>query len=266
MHFVLINDLIDCLDRVDWFSVDEVVDEPNKPSTINVRILRQFLKNQRAEASSVSSSFTPTFNINRRVKIESAHPQKPRQTRLQCSHRTCCVLARGIAAIIDVHTPTAEWSHFQAVCAYARLPLSEINKFTPTLWGLLKGIMGNAGIHWLKWKQTGKWVHPGWWQEHCTSRIHDITVSEGGCSLKFQRHIWHSGVFWVICSSLAEFSVFKGSVVDDLKLLSLVARWVTLAHWWLPGPWCAHSRCGGRGGGSSAAPPSITVVLWVSGD
>ncbi len=109
------------------------------------------------------------------------------------------------------YTPTAEWSHFQAVCvlAYAYL-LSEINKFTPTLWGLLRGILGNAGNHCLKWKQTRKWVHPSLWQKRCTSQRDDITASE--CQRR-AKHPAHSGVFWVIFTSVAEFSVFKGSVV-----------------------------------------------------
>lgn len=99
------------------------------------------------------------------------------------------------------------WMITLSSCLYAcvRLPLSEINKFTPTLWGLLKGILGIAGNHCLKWKQTRKWVHPSLWQKHCTSQRDDITASEGS---KYPA-LWC--VFWVIFTSVAEFCVFKGS-------------------------------------------------------
>lgn len=111
----------------------------------------------------------------RRRREPSVHPAQP-----HCSAATGHVVwVRDITAIINAYTPAAEWwSVSSCLQTYVRLPLSDINKFTPTLRGPLKGILGNVGNHWLKGDADVKVGTPSWWQKHCTSLIDDITASE----------------------------------------------------------------------------------------
>lgn len=60
---------------------------------------------------------------------------------------------------------------------------SGINKFTPTLCGPLRGILGNAGNHSPKGKQTRKWAH---------QEMDDVTP-EDGCSSPSSRIIRSDG-------------------------------------------------------------------------